>query len=129
MPSYMYKPGHPFADKSGMVEVGLYYEHKFLTEESKQAMIGNRLITMRFNSDTMAPTQHMADGKMYTSKAAFRQATKRAGCIEVGNEMNYIERHNKQVDYKRRVGTKKEKLERREAIRTAIRQLKERKAS
>jgi hypothetical protein len=37
-------------------------------------------------SDEMAPTRHMADGKHYTSKAKFRQATRRAGCIEVGNE-------------------------------------------
>ena len=37
-------------------------------------------------SDEMAATRHMADGKMYTSKAKFRQATRDAGCIEIGNE-------------------------------------------
>ena len=37
-------------------------------------------------SDTMAPTTHMADGKTYESKSAFRRRTKAAGCIEVGNE-------------------------------------------
>jgi hypothetical protein len=37
-------------------------------------------------SDEMAPTRHMADGKHYTSKAKFRQATRAAGCVEVGNE-------------------------------------------
>lgn len=41
-------------------------------------------------SDEMAATRHMADGKMYTSKAKFRQATRDAGCIEVGNETNTL---------------------------------------
>jgi hypothetical protein len=39
-----------------------------------------------FISDTMDATQHMANGKWYTSKSEFRKATKAAGCIEVGNE-------------------------------------------
>lgn len=37
-------------------------------------------------SDTMDPTRHMADGKTYDSKVKFRQATRAAGCIEVGSE-------------------------------------------
>lgn len=37
-------------------------------------------------TDTMPETRHMADGKHYTSKAAFRAATKAAGCVEVGND-------------------------------------------
>lgn len=37
-------------------------------------------------SDEMDATRHMADGKMYTSKQKFRQATKDAGCVEFGNE-------------------------------------------
>lgn len=37
-------------------------------------------------SDEMSPTRHMADCKMYTSKAKFRQATRAAGCTEVGTE-------------------------------------------
>lgn len=36
--------------------------------------------------DEMEPLRHMADGKYYTSKAKFRQATRDAGCLEVGNE-------------------------------------------
>jgi len=39
-----------------------------------------------FISDTMDLTQHMADGKHYDSKSAFRRATRAAGCVEVGNE-------------------------------------------
>jgi hypothetical protein len=37
-------------------------------------------------SDNMDATRHMADGRFYTSKSKFRQATKAAGCIEVGND-------------------------------------------
>ena len=36
--------------------------------------------------DEMEPTRHMADGKLYTSKAKFRAATRAAGCVEVGND-------------------------------------------
>jgi len=37
-------------------------------------------------SDTMEPLRHMADGKYYDSRRKFRQATKDAGCVELGNE-------------------------------------------
>ncbi len=37
-------------------------------------------------SDEMAETRHMATGEYFTSKAKFRQATRAAGCCEVGNE-------------------------------------------
>jgi hypothetical protein len=36
--------------------------------------------------DTMPPTRHPIDGKIYESKSVFRQITKAAGCEEVGNE-------------------------------------------
>lgn len=36
-------------------------------------------------SDEMSATRHMADNKFYTSKHKFREATRAAGCIEVGN--------------------------------------------
>lgn len=39
--------------------------------------------------DTMDPTLHMADGKLYDSKRAFRAATKAAGCIEIGTQKDY----------------------------------------
>lgn len=41
-------------------------------------------------SDEMPETRHMANGHMYTSKAAFRAATRAAGCIEVGNETSTL---------------------------------------
>lgn len=37
-------------------------------------------------SDEMPETKHMADGHTYTSKKKFRDATRAAGCVEVGNE-------------------------------------------
>lgn len=41
-------------------------------------------------SDIMPETRHMADGKTYTSKSRFRAATRAAGCIEVGNEVQVL---------------------------------------
>jgi hypothetical protein len=40
----------------------------------------------------------MADGKYYTSKSKFRQATKAHGCIEVGNETKYLTTPRKPVE-------------------------------
>lgn len=37
--------------------------------------------------DSMEPVQSMLDGKMYDSKAALRATYKRAGVIEVGNDI------------------------------------------
>ena len=37
-------------------------------------------------SDEMPPTQSMADGKIYTSKSGIEAATRRAGCVTVGND-------------------------------------------
>lgn len=39
--------------------------------------------------DVMDPTLHMANGRTYDSKHAFRAATRAAGCIEVGDQKNY----------------------------------------
>jgi hypothetical protein len=66
-------------------------------------------------SDTMSETRHMADGQIYTSKAKFRQATRAAGCVEVGNETSTLLKPRKQVTLDRG--------ERREAIQRAIHQL------
>lgn len=38
-------------------------------------------------SDSMEPTQHPCNGKMYTSKARFRAETRAHGCVEVGNDV------------------------------------------
>ena len=37
-------------------------------------------------SDEMDSTWHPGNGKRYTSKHRFRQATRDAGCVEVGND-------------------------------------------
>lgn len=48
-------------------------------------------------SDTMDETRHMADGKVYTSKAKFRAATRAAGCVEVGNETSTLLKPREQI--------------------------------
>ncbi|HEV7237263.1 MAG TPA: hypothetical protein VGN15_13830 [Ktedonobacteraceae bacterium] len=69
-------------------------------------------------SDEMAPTRHMADGKFYTSKKKFRDATRAAGCVEVGNETATL--------LKPRAPITLDRGARREAIRHAIHQLQRR---
>ena len=66
-------------------------------------------------SDEMPETRHMADGKHYTSKKKFREATRAAGCIEVGSETATLLKPRKpfQLDRQQRVN----------AIRRAIEQL------
>ncbi len=66
--------------------------------------------------DEMPPLKHMADGKMYSSKRAFRQATRDAGCVEIGNESPVIQ-PRKPVQLDRR--------QRREDIRRAISDLRD----
>jgi len=116
MTTYLFKPDCPYADKRGMVTKEEYYYHRFMTTESKQMMRGNEPVTLRFIGDEQLPTRHMANGKYYTSKKKFREATKAAGCIEVGNESPI-----KQKSY---VPTTSRK-ELRENIRQGIRALKE----
>lgn len=48
-------------------------------------------------SDEMPETRHMADGKHYTSKAKFRQATRAAGCVEVGTETSTLLKPRPQI--------------------------------
>lgn len=50
-------------------------------------------------SDHMTEARHMADGQYYTSKSAFRKATKAAGCVEVGNEMSTLVKPRKRVQF------------------------------
>lgn len=40
--------------------------------------------------DEMDPTRHMANSRWYTSKSKFRQATRDAGCVEVGNDTGHM---------------------------------------
>jgi len=63
--------------------------------------------------DDMSPLRHMADGKVYDSKSAFRHATRAAGCVEVGDHQ-----------FKPRAPIKLDKRERVEAIKKSIYDLK-----
>ena len=103
MARYVYRPQHPNRDENGMVDVliaGPKYES------------GNATNVI---SDHMDPLRHMANGLMYDSKAAFRKATKDAGCCEVGNEVSTLLKPRPRVELSRN--------DRRDAIRKAIAQL------
>jgi len=69
-------------------------------------------------SDEMPPTRHMATNEYFTSKAKFRQRTRETGHIEVGNETATLLRP--------RVPVRLSRAARREAIRRAIHELRER---
>jgi hypothetical protein len=69
-------------------------------------------------SDEMSPTKHMADGQVYTSKKKFREATRAAGCIEVGNETSTL--------LKPRAPIALDRGQRRDAIRKSIYDLRNR---
>jgi hypothetical protein len=69
-------------------------------------------------SDEMPETRHMADGKMYTSKAKFREATRATGCIEVGNETSTLLKPRQQI--------KMDPSKRRDDIRRTIYELRNR---
>ncbi len=66
-------------------------------------------------SDSMPPTRHMANGLTYESKSLFRQATRDAGCVEIGNENVIQPRKPVQLD----------RRQRREDIRRAISDLRD----
>ena len=99
-----------------MIPAEEYYFNKYMKLGDKQATLGNRRVSMNYISDIMEPTRHMANGKYYTSKAKFRQATKAAGCIEIGNETKHLMKPRKTVKLDRR--------KRREDIKKAINDLK-----
>lgn len=61
-------------------------------------------------SDEMAPTRHMADCNMYTSKAKFRAATRAHGCIEVGNDTSALTKPRQRVELDR--GLRREHIQR-----------------
>ena len=103
MPRLVYRPTHPHADEFGMVDVQI----------AGPRHSGD--VACSVISDEMDATRHMADGKYYTSKARFRQATRDAGCIEVGNELSTLTKQRKPISLSR--------TERRNEIRKVVRQL------
>lgn len=100
MTTYVYRPDAKDADEFGMVE-------KNPENNSSDAPY--------IISDEMQPLRHMADGKMYSSKHKFREATKASGCIEIGNED--VTKPRKPIPLDRR--------QRREDIRRAIHDLRD----
>lgn len=105
MAVYVHRPDHPKANKNGMVDKNDLYEDSY--GESAYVI-----------SDNMEPTKHMATGEYFTSKAKFREQTRRSGCIEVGNETNFMLKPRKTVETSRE--------ERRHHIREAINYLRSR---
>ena len=103
MPRFVYRPNHPEADNFGMVDA-LIAGPKFSGGPAPSVI-----------SDSMPETRHMADGKHYTSKSQFRQATKAAGCLEVGNELPTLLKPRKPIQMSRE--------QRRHDIRQALSQL------
>jgi hypothetical protein len=73
MTKVVYRPDDPRSNDNGMLDASLAYE--------PYTGPGFHVI-----SDEMNATRNMADGRYYTSKHKFREATKAMGCIEVGND-------------------------------------------
>lgn len=110
MARYMYDP-----ETDSIVSSDYYYAKQYNKTAHLQMTNGNELVKMNFISDQMPETQHMIDGKMYTSKKAFRAATKAAGCVEVGNDTSYLKRQRKPIEL--------DKRQRREEIKKTINDL------
>lgn len=113
MPTFVYRPDHPEANENGHVEKSKALEWDYYNSPDNRAIIGNKVVELNFISDCMPETRHMCDGKHYTSKAAYRQATKANGCIEVGNDSSYLQP-------KTRTPIKLSRRERRESIKKAL---------
>lgn len=111
--SYVYKPECYLADQFGMVEKNEeYYMWLGAHIPDNRMTIGNRVQEFRFNSDTMEPTRHMINSKMYTSKKKFRNETKAHGCIEIGDQTEHL--------VKQRTPQVMSRRERREDIKKAL---------
>jgi len=117
MVTYVYRPDHPNASSNGHITKEEALEWDYYNNPDNRALIGNQLVQLNFISDIMPEIRNMVNGKFYTSKASFRQATKAAGCIEVGNDSSI-------VNPKPRKRIELSKKERRESIKKAIYDLK-----
>ena len=121
MARYIHRPDCYLANERGMVEVNdeYYMWLSFHNGEDKRMMNGNEPVSLRFISDSMEPTRHMANGRMYTSKKKFRDETRARGCIEVGNEEKYLTNTGSTIGQKKKV-VKLDKRQRRDDIKRAI---------
>jgi hypothetical protein len=87
--SWVYRPDHPLSNENGMIERSQLYEY--------EPGAAPYVIT-----DEMEPLRHMADNRMFTSKAKFRANTKAHGCYEIGNETETLLKPRKRVELDRR---------------------------
>jgi len=95
------------------------YRNGKLVDKNKAGPKNEKLDTASFViSDEMEATRHMATGEYLTSKAKFRQATRAAGCVEVGNETSTLLKPRQKVELDRGA--------RREAIQRAVYELRNR---
>lgn len=67
------------------------WPHNCLPEAPQRSNLSAPMII----TDTMAPVQSMATGKMYDSKAAIRAEYRRLGMVEVGNDPQRLARKEK----------------------------------
>jgi len=63
---------------------------KLITPEEYYVKYGRGNAAHYVIQDTMPPTEHMIDGRIYESKSAFRAVTKAHGCVEIGTEKQKI---------------------------------------
>lgn len=70
----VYRPHHPQANENGMVPVSIAGPR---IEKSQATYV---------ISDTIPHMKHPGTGEMIDSKSRFRQATRAAGCVEVGTD-------------------------------------------
>ena len=106
-----WKPDHPMADKDGWVKHEELYSY-YTSDDDKHYTEGNQKVTIHYIPDEMAPTRHMIDGKLYTSKKKFRNETKARGCVEVGNDTAALLKPRKRIEL--------DKRQRRDDIKRAI---------
>lgn len=75
---------------------------KFIYDEAlgqvvpKEEYQARQCDTPYIQTDEMDATWHPATGEMITSKSKFRRRTKEAGCFEVGDQMPYMEKTERQ---------------------------------
>jgi hypothetical protein len=61
---------------------------RYVWHEGQWYPVGPHVLPPRIHiiGDHMAAARHMANGRTYDSKSAFRAATRAAGCVELGND-------------------------------------------
>lgn len=113
MASYLYKPGHPFANENGFVEKSVYYANTWF--DDKGMTVGNQRVRINYNPDGMEPLKHMAlpfGSAPIDSKSKYRKITREMGCVEVGDQTHILTKPRKPIPLDRK--------QRREDIKKAL---------